>query len=193
MGCLWKNCKSCEGLCLWARGMSRLFSDSNLEEQYHKRVSIDLTENVNKELSVISNTVKNAGIVLIQSDDKMLSTMLAIKFLQNYFNQVATEAGIDGMGVYVPTIDWIKKGLSRNPADLAAYHNVRNKVYDSQMLVWDNLGQLTDYQRDELNIFFYGHWVKGRGQVMTVFPDWKERFKGSAMYSLMIKARVVKL
>ena len=111
MACKWKNCKKCNDLCLWARGMSRLFSQSNLESRLQERIDIDCSENTKELLSNARQFVELGKIIIIESNEKDLATLLAVKFLQNYFNQVAEEASVDGLGVYVPVIEWIKRGF----------------------------------------------------------------------------------
>lgn len=195
MSCKWKNCKNCDSLCLWARGMSRLFSQSNLESRLQERIDIDCSENTKKLLFNARNFVEAGKIIVIESNEKDLSTLLAVKFLQNYFNQVAEEASVDGLGVYVPVIEWIKRGLDavKFTKDEVYYFGVKNLIQKSKLIIWDVLGKLTDYQKEELSMYFYGNWTKGKSQVITLFPGQKDIFKTCAIGSLLDKAEVVKI
>lgn len=195
MACKWKSCKKCDNLCLWARGMSRLFSESNLEDRLQERIDIDCSDTTKELLSNARQFVELGKIIIIESNEKDLATLLAVKFLQNYFNQVAEEASVDGLGVYVPVIEWIKRGLdaSKFPKDEVYFFSVKNLIQKSKLIIWDVLGKLTDYQKEELSMYFYSNWTKGKSQVITLFPGQKDIFKTCAMGSLLDKAKVVKI
>lgn len=195
MSCKWKNCKNCGNTCLWARGMSRLFSESNLENRLQERIDIDCSDNTKELLSNARQFVELGKIIVVESNEKDLSTLLAVKFLQNYFNQVAEEASVDGLGVYIPVIEWIKRGLdsTKSNKDELYYFKVKNLIQKSRLIVWDVLGRLTEYQKEELSMYFYSSWMKGKSQVITLFPGWKDIFKTCAMGSLLDKAKVVKI
>lgn len=195
MSCKWKTCKNCDSLCLWARGMQRLFSQSNLESRLQERIDIDCSENTKELLSNARQFVELGKIIIIESNEKDLATLLAVKFLQNYFNQVAEEASVDGLGVYVPVIEWIKRGLdaSKFPKDEVYFFSVKNLIQKSKLIIWDVLGKLTDYQKEELSMYFYSNWTKGKSQVITLFPGQRDIFNTCAMGSLLDKAKVVKI
>lgn len=195
MSCKWKTCKKCDSLCLWARGMQRLFSQSNLESRLQERIDIDCSENTKELLSNARQFVELGKIIIIESNEKDLATLLAVKFLQNYFNQVAEEASVDGLGVYVPVIEWIKRGLdaSKFPKDEVYFFSVKNLIQKSKLIIWDVLGKLTDYQKEELSMYFYSNWTKGKSQVITLFPGQRDIFNTCAMGSLLDKAKVVKI
>lgn len=189
MFCRWKKCKNCDSLCLWARGMARLFSQSNIDNRLQERIDIDCSESTKELLINARHFVDLGKIIIVESNEKDLATLLSVKFLQNYFNQIAEEASIDGLGVYVPVIEWIKRGLNSE----VYFSNIKNMIDKSKLVIWDVLGKLSEYQKEELSMYFYSNWMKGKCQIITLFPGWKEIFKSCAISSLLEKAKVVKI
>ena len=196
MSCQWKKCNPCkDGMCLWARGMKRLLMSSNLEPQFHERLEIKCTPAIEKLLKEMRQIVESRTNIVIEASDRSVATILAIKCLQNYFNLIAEEAGIDGLGVYVPVIEWIKKGLNSGKSinDREDYIRIQQLINDSRLIVWDVCGNLTDWQREELNNNYYGAWTKGKSQIISLPKDWRIKFADTAIIGLLRKARLIQL
>lgn len=195
MSCKWKDCKGCEGTCLWARGMARQFMDSNLEPRLQERIDIDCSKETAKLLGSIKEfadnfvPIKQDANIIIEADDAALATLLSVKFLQNYFNQNAIEAAVDPVGVYVPYIKWIKQEINEENEHL----RVKHLIHFSKIVVWDIYDKLTEYQRDQFTIKFRENWAMGKCQIVTLQPGWKVQFKDSVILGMLERAKVVRI
>lgn len=195
MSCKWKDCKGCEGTCLWARGMARQFMDSNLEPRLQERIDIDCSKETKVVLLGIKefiNSIKPGtqdGIIIIESEDKALATLLAAKFLQNYFNQNAQEAAVDPCGVYVSFVQWVKQEINNEKEFL----RIKHLIHFSKLVVWDVADKLTDYQKDQLSIRVHECWVAGKAQIITFPPGWKSSLSLSGISGLLNRAKVVRI